>query len=62
MERAEFMHLLRLSEQASQEDSARYRRGVWLFAALGYAWVIGCLLTQEHLIYPRAVAELIQKL
>ena len=44
MERAEFMHLLRLSEQASQEDSARYRRGVWLFAALGYAWVIGCLL------------------
>ncbi|QTD46470.1 M48 family metallopeptidase [Ottowia testudinis] len=42
MERAEFMHLLRLSEQASEEDSARYRRNVWLFAALGYAWVIGC--------------------
>jgi Zn-dependent protease with chaperone function len=44
MERADFMHLLRLSEQASQEDSARYRRQVALFAALGYAWVIACLL------------------
>ncbi len=44
MERAEFMHLLRLSEQASAEDATAYRRGVGLFAALGYAWVLGCLL------------------
>lgn len=44
MERADFMHLLRLSEQASAENATAYRRGVGLFAALGYAWVLGCLL------------------
>ncbi|MBA3593506.1 MAG: M48 family metalloprotease [Polaromonas sp.] len=44
MERADFIHLVRLSEHASAEDSKAYRRSVALFAALGYAWVIGCLL------------------
>ena len=44
MDRADFIHLVRLSEQASADDSARYRRGVAAFAALGYAWVIACLL------------------
>lgn len=43
MERADFVHLVRLSEQASAENSAAYRRGVAAFAALGYAWVLGCL-------------------
>ena len=42
MDRADFVHLVRLSEHASAEDSARYRRGVAAFAALGYAWVVGC--------------------
>lgn len=44
MERADFVHLVRLSEHASAEDSAGYRRSVAGFAALGYAWVIGCAL------------------
>ncbi|MDM0043475.1 M48 family metallopeptidase [Variovorax dokdonensis] len=43
MDRADFVHLVRLSEHDSADDSARYRRGVALFAALGYAWVISCL-------------------
>ena len=43
MNRADFIHLVRLSEHASADDSARYRRGVALFAALGYLWVIACL-------------------
>lgn len=42
MERADFVHLVRLSEQASAEDSRGYRRSVALFAAIGYAWVLGC--------------------
>lgn len=44
MDRADFIHLVRLSEHASVQDSARYRRGVALFAALGYLWVLMCLL------------------
>jgi len=44
MERADFIHLVRLSEQASVEDGGAYRRSVAAFAALGYAWVVGCLL------------------
>ena len=44
MERADFIHLVRLSEHASAADSQAYRRSVAAFAALGYAWVIGCLL------------------
>lgn len=44
MEHADFVHLVRASEQASAEDARAYRRQVALFAALGYAWVIGCLL------------------
>lgn len=43
MDRADFVHLVRLSEHASADDSRRYRRGVAAFAALGYAWVLGCL-------------------
>jgi hypothetical protein len=43
LEREDFIHLVRLSEHDSADDSKAYRRGVALFAALGYAWVIGCL-------------------
>lgn len=43
MERADFMHLLHLSEQASAEAPRAYRRSVALFAALGYAWVLACV-------------------
>ncbi|MET3494775.1 M48 family metallopeptidase [Variovorax boronicumulans] len=43
MDRADFVHLVRLSEHASKDDSARYRRSVAAFAALGYLWVLGCL-------------------
>lgn len=42
MERADFVHLARLSEQASAEDAAGYRRSVAAFAALGYGWVVAC--------------------
>lgn len=42
MERADFIHLVRLSEHASADDSRAYRRSVALFAALGYLWVLGC--------------------
>lgn len=51
MERADFIHLVRLSEQASAENSSAYRRGVAVFAALGYAWVIGCLLLSAAILY-----------
>lgn len=44
MDRADFIHLVRLSEHASAENSDAYRRSVALFAALGYAWVVGCAL------------------
>ncbi|MDM0114209.1 M48 family metallopeptidase [Variovorax sp. J22R133] len=44
MERADFVHLVRMSEHASADDSVAYRRSVAAFAALGYAWVIACLL------------------
>ena len=43
MDRADFVHLVRLSEHASADDSSGYRRGVAAFAALGYLWVIACL-------------------
>ncbi len=43
MNRADFIHLVRISEQASADDSDTYRRSVALFAALGYLWVISCL-------------------
>lgn len=42
MERADFIHLVRISEQASADDSDAYRRSVAGFAALGYLWVLGC--------------------
>ncbi|RYF74456.1 MAG: peptidase M48 [Comamonadaceae bacterium] len=50
MDRADFIHLVRLSEHASADDSARYRRSVALFAALGYLWVVGCLILALALI------------
>ena len=43
MDQADFVHLVRMSEHASAADSHAYRRGVAAFAALGYAWVLGCL-------------------
>ena len=42
MEWADFVHLVRTSEQDSAENSGAYRRSVAAFAALGYAWVLGC--------------------
>ncbi len=44
MDRADFIHLARMSEHASAENSVAYRRQVVAFAALGYAWVVGCVL------------------
>ncbi len=44
MDRADFIHLVRLSEHASADDSQTYRRKLALFAALGYLWVVGCFL------------------
>lgn len=44
MDRADFIHLVRLSEHASAQDSNSYRRSVAAFAALGYIWVVGCFL------------------
>ena len=43
MDRADFIHLVRLSEHASADNSQTYRRQLALFAALGYLWVVGCL-------------------
>ncbi|XAH24928.1 M48 family metallopeptidase [Xylophilus sp. GW821-FHT01B05] len=43
MDEADFIHLVRLSEHASADNSAAYRRRVMAFAALGYAWVIACV-------------------
>ncbi len=51
MERADFIHLVRLNEHACAHDSAAYRRKVALFAALGYAWVIGCFLVACALLF-----------
>lgn len=44
MDRADFIHLARMSEHASAENSTAYRRQVVAFAALGYAWVVVCVL------------------
>ena len=35
--------MVRMSEHASADNSRAYRRSVAAFAALGYAWVLGCL-------------------
>lgn len=44
MRQADFVHLVRLSEHASAENGAAYRRSLAAFAGLGYAWVLACLL------------------
>lgn len=44
MERKDYLYLVRLSEQASADNPDSYRRKVALFAALGYAWVLGSAL------------------
>ncbi len=43
VDQADFVHLVRLSELASADNSRSYRLRVAAFAALGYAWVLGCL-------------------
>ncbi|MGQ0710534.1 MAG: M48 family metalloprotease [Rhodoferax sp.] len=43
MKQADFMHMVRLNELACAENADAYRRKVMVFAALGYAWVLGCL-------------------
>lgn len=40
MQHVDFMHLVRLSEQACESDAPAYRRSVWWFAVLGYAVVL----------------------
>ena len=42
MDKADFIHLVRLSEHASAENSGAYRRSLARFAALGYLWVVVC--------------------
>lgn len=42
MDQADFVHMVRMSEHASADNSQAYRRSVAAFAALGYAWVLGC--------------------
>ena len=51
MDRADFIHLVRLSENACADDSQAYRRSVALYAALGYVWVVGCLLLSIAFLY-----------
>lgn len=58
MQRADFIHLVRLNEHACADDSAAYRRKVALFAALGYAWVIGCFLVACALLFTTLSAAL----
>ncbi len=43
MDHADFVRLARHSEQACAENSRAYRRGVMWFAALGYLWVVACV-------------------
>ena len=50
MDQADFVHLVRMSEHASADNSRAYRRSVAAFAALGYAWVLGCLLLAVGLV------------
>lgn len=50
MDQADFVHMVRMSEQASAHNSRAYRRSVAAFAALGYAWVLGCLLLAAGLV------------
>ena len=50
MDQADFVHMVRMSEIASAENSSAYRRSVAAFAALGYAWVLGCLLLAVGLV------------
>jgi len=50
LDRADFIHLVRTSEQASADDSDAYRRSVAGFAALGYLWVIGCFVLASVLL------------
>lgn len=51
MEQADYVHLVRVSELACAENSHAYRRSVVLFAALGYAWVLGCLILALCLLF-----------
>ena len=41
MQQADFIHLVRMSEQAAETDARRYRLGVWWFALLGYLFIAG---------------------
>lgn len=50
MEWGDFVHMVRVSEQASAHDSKAYRRSVAAFAALGYAGVFGCLVVATGLV------------
>ena len=50
MEQADFVHMVRMSEHASAENSRAYRLSVGAFAMLGYAWVLGCLVLGAGLV------------
>ena len=58
MDRADFIHLVRMSENASAHDSQAYRRNVALYAALGYLWVLGCFFLSVGILYWAAGAML----
>lgn len=51
MDRADFIHLVRLSENDCADDSQAYRRSVALYAVMGYLWVVGCLLLSIAFLY-----------
>ncbi len=50
MQHADFVHLVRQSEQASTSNSAGYRRGLAVLAAVGYAWIAGSPLAAAGLL------------
>ena len=51
MDRADFIHLVRMSENASADNAPAYRRSVALYAALGYLWVLGCFFLSIGILY-----------
>jgi hypothetical protein len=44
MQQADFIHLVRVSEQAAESDAKRYRQSVWWFSLLGWSVIAACAL------------------
>lgn len=55
MQQADFIHLVRLSEQECAQDAQAYRRTVWRYAVLGYAFIallgLGALATLTAVVW-----------